>query len=323
MNEPRRLLLHRLALGGAALAAAPASWAQPARKLTMLVGFPPGGGPDLVARAVAEPMRAAGYTVVVENRPGATGRLAGEALLASPPDGATTMIVPGGNLTIHPHIYPKLKYAPLRDFVPLATACEFPFALAVGPSVPARTLGEFIAWAKAHPGKAAFGTPGNGTGMHFLGVTLAREARIDLQHVPYTNGLLPDMLGGNIASGILIVPILNKMHTSGRLRILAVSGEARAASLPDVPTFKEAGFPSLALTESFLFVARAQTPAAVQKDLSQALDAAVNAKTVKDTLAAADFDVLTLPQEAIGARLRRESARWGEIVKATGYTSED
>lgn len=314
-------------LGAASLASLPGvgAHAQDARKLTILVGYPAGGAPDTVARAMTEALRGARYTAIVDNKTGAGGRLAADAMLAAPADGQTIMLMPGGNITIYPHIYNKMRYDGLKDFAHLASACEFHFGLAVGPAVPAKTLKEFIAWAKANPGKASFGTPGAGTGMHFLGVQLAREANFEFTHIPYRGGApaLVDVMGGNIPSILTTLPLLLQQHRAGKLRILGFSGASRMAGLPDVPTFKESGFPDLTMSEMFVFVARAQTPAATQQELASALSAAVRSPAVQQALEKVEFEPLVMEPAAIARRLRAETERWAAVVKSTGYTSED
>jgi tripartite-type tricarboxylate transporter receptor subunit TctC len=327
MNPHRRhYLQHAAAWSATALAPAllTAAQAQASRKLTMLVGFPAGGAPDTVARAIGEGLRELGYAPIVDNKAGAGGRLAADTLLAGPADGSAIMLVPGGNLTIYPHIYTKLRYK-MTDFAPLATACEFEFALAVGPGTPAKTLAEFIAWAKANPAKAQFGTPGAGTAMHFIGVQLGQLGRFDFQHIPYRGGApaLADAIGGTLPSLFTTLPVLVNAHKGGKVRILAHSGSKRSAVVPDVPTFKEAGFPALTLAESFIWVAPARTPPEVQRELGTALAAALLKPKVRAVLEGADYDLLTLTPEAITARLTAESRQWADIVKATGYKSED
>jgi tripartite-type tricarboxylate transporter receptor subunit TctC len=315
-----------------ALVGATATWALPSavlaqsgKKLTMLVGFPAGGAPDTVARAVAEGLRGRGYTAIVENRVGAGGRLASDALLNGAADGSTLLLLPSGSLTIYPHIYNKLKYAGPKDFALLGTVCDFPFALAVGPDVPVKTLDEFIAWAKANPAKAQFATPGAGTQMHFLGVQLAAQGKFELMHIPYRGGApaLTDVMGGNVASLFTTLPNLIKAHQAGRIRILAHSGDRRVASVPNVPTFKESGFPGLTLSEMFVVVASPGTPAAKQSELAADLAAAASAPTVTSVLLAADYQPLAIPREVLSGRMTDEHLRWGKVVKETGYKSED
>ncbi|HQX58822.1 MAG: ABC transporter substrate-binding protein [Rhodoferax sp.] len=319
--------LSTLLLGATALAAiAPLpSLAQTGKKLTILVGFPAGGAVDAVARSMTETLRTAGYTVIVENKTGAGGRMATDALLAAPADGQTIMLTPGGNLTIYPNIYSKLRYDVARDLVPIATACEFQFGLAAGPGTPAKTLKEFLVWAKANPGKASFGTPGAGTAMHFLGVQLAKDAQVELTHIPYRGGApaMVDVIGGNLPALFTTLPNLLQQYKGGKLRILGFSGAQRMAALPEIPTFKEQGFPNLTMSEMFLFVAKAQTPPAQQKELASALAAAVRSKDVILALEKAEFEPLIMEQSAITKRLQAETANWAAVVKSTGYKAED
>ena len=299
--------------------------AQAARKLIVLVGYPAGGAPDAVARAVGEGLRTQGCTAMIDNKGGAGGRLAADALLSGPADGSTVMLLPGGNLTIYPHIYAKLRYDGLRDFVPLATACEFAFGMAVGPEVPAKTLAEFIAWARANPGKAQFASPGAGSAMHFIGVQLATQGKFELQHIPYRGGApaLKDVMGGTIPTVFTTLSNLIQPHKVGKVRILAHSAAQRLPGLPDVPTFSESGFPTLTISEMFLFVAPASTPVAAQKDLAALLTAAAAEPGVKAALEVAEYTPLALSQKAITARLAAEYEHWGAVVRATGYKSED
>lgn len=301
--------------------------AQDGRKLTIIAGFPAGGALDTVARAVAEGMRTQNYTAIVENKAGAGGRLAADALRGASADGTTVMIAPGGVLTIFPHIYNNLRYVPQRDFAPVATAGQFAFGMAVGPAVPAsvKTVADFVAWAKANPSKAQFGSPGAGTVMHFLGMELGRAGMFDFSHIPYRGGApaMTDLMGGQISAIFTTLPLLINSHQANRVRILAHSGEERSSDVPDVPTFKEAGFPSMTMSEMFVIVASAKTAEPVRKELATALAAAINTTTVKKALEASGFDPLSLPVDQIGVRLQSETERWAKVVKATGYKAED
>lgn len=325
MNITRRHCL--ITFGLAASAGLPIAALAEDRKLPIYVGFPPGGAPDTVARAISDGLRGRGFMPLVENKPGAGGRLVADTLLNAPAGEPVTMLVPASMLTVYPHIYRKLRYEPLKDFAPVATACEFQFALAVGPAVPAsvKTLEDFLAWARANNAKAQFGTPGAGTPMHFIGIELARMSKTNLQHIPYKGGApaLTDTMGGSVAALITTLPLLVPSHKARRIRILAQTGATRLPGLPDVPTFKEAGFPGLTLSEMFVFMVPARTPAKLQGELASALAAAVAQPKVKAALDAADYTPLTLPPDAIRARLISESRHWGEVVKETGFKPED
>jgi tripartite-type tricarboxylate transporter receptor subunit TctC len=314
-----------LALAAGTVASLTPLWARSQGKtLKILVGYPPGGAVDVVAREVGEELRSAGYTVIVENRAGAAGRLATEAMLQAPPDGTTVAMMPGGNVSIFQHVYPRLKYR-LEDLVPLASVCSFNFALAVGPGTPARTLKEFVTWAKANPGKANYGSPGGGTAMHFMGVMFARQAGIDFQHIPYKGGAaaMTDVLGGTTPALATTLPNLVIQHKAGKLRILAFTGEKRLPTLPDVPTFKEEGYPDLVISEVFGFFASAKIPAPVLAELEAAMTTAASRPRVVGAIDKLEFDTLVQGRAEFTARLKADLERWGPIVKATGYKVED
>lgn len=293
--------------------------------LKILVGFAAGGAADTVARAVGEGLRDSGYTAVVENRPGAVGRMASEALLGQPADGNTLVLMPLGNLTLYPHTSKSLRFDPLKDFSGVGSASAMSFALAVGANSPARTLQEFVALARKDLAFAAYGTPGAGTAMHFLGQMLAKESKVPLTHVAYKGGsaAVTDAIGGTLPALITTTPNLLPMHRSGKLRILATSDTAPVAALPGVPTFKSAGFPDLTVSETFAFFARAGTPPAVIAQLNQAITAAVKSPKVSAMLEKAEYEVRTLAPDALDAKVRAEHAAWGRVVKATGYTPEE
>lgn len=321
----RRLCLSAVALvAGASLP--PFVRAAGERKLTMLVGFPPGGAPDTVSRAIGSELRHQGYMAIVENKAGAGGRLVLDLLVNAPADGSTVLLAPVSALTILPHLYRNLRYDALRDIVPIATACQFDFALAVGPAVPAsvKTVDDFLNWCRSDPGKAQYGTPGAGSAMHFLAMELGRLGKAPLQHIPYKGGApaLTDVMGGQVAAIFSTLPLLIQPHKGGKIRILAQSGEVRAPSVNDVPTFKEAGYAPLTMSEMFVVVGPSKMPAAVQQQLAAALNAALASAAVKATLRAAEFEPLSMPQDAVVARVNSEHQRWGEVVKASGFRAD-
>lgn len=326
MQHGRRHLLGALAAAAAvALPYASGVRAQPAgRTLRIMVGYPAGGIVDVVAREVSEELRQAGYTVVIENRTGASGRLATEQMLQAPPDGNTIVLMPGGNVTIFQHVYPNLKYR-LADLAPLASVCAFTFGFAVGPATPARTLKEFVDWARANPAKASYGTPGAGTAMHFMGVMFARRAGIELTHVPYRGGApaLTDLMGGNLPALATTLANVIPGHKNGKLRILAFSGERALPALPDVPTFREQGYPDLNLAETFGFYASARTPEPVQAELERALVAAASRPRVVAAMEKQEFQSLVLGRAEFAARVKTDLDRWGPVIQSTGYKAED
>lgn len=300
------------------------AFAQGNKNLNLIVGYPAGGAPDTVARAVAEGLRSQGYVAIVDNKAGAGGRMAIETFLRAPADGQNLLVLPSPNVTIYPHIYSNLRYKP-ADFAFVASIAEYSFGIAVAPNVPANTLAEFIAWAKANPDKATFGTPGAGSAMHFLGMQLAAFGKFSFQHVPYKGGApaLSDAMGGSIAAVITTLPNLLKAHAAKRIRILAVSDGQREQAIPDVPTFKEAGFPALTLSDRFLVACSAKTALEKQKELSAAIIAAAESPNVKKVLAAAEYTPAVLPPDAAASIVASDFDRWGKIVKATGYKAEE
>jgi len=295
-----------------------------AKPLRILVGYPPGGAVDVVAREVAEELRGFGYQPIVENRTGAAGRLATEQMLQAPADGSTVVMMPGGNVSIFTHVYPALKYKP-ADLAPIASVCAFNFAFATGPGTPARTLAEFVAWAKANPGKASYATPGGGTAMHFMGMMFARQAGIELVHVPYRGGAaaMTDVLGGTVPALATTLPNVVQPHLQGKLRILAFSGDAPLPSLPGVPTFKSLGYPELVITETFGFFASTKTPEPVLAALQTAITGAASKPRVVAALEKLEFDSLVLGRSEFAARIQADIARWGPVIKASGYKAED
>ena len=293
------------------------------KPLKILVGYPAGGAVDVVARQVGEELRAHGYNAVIENRTGASGQLATEAMLAAPADGSTIILMPGGNATIFPHVYPKLRYG-MSDLAPIAGICSFQFGLAVGPATPAKNLKEFVDWAKANPGKASYGTPGAGTVMHFMGVMFGRKAGIDFQHIPYRGGALAmtDVLGGTIPALATTLPNLVSHQKSGKLRILGFTGDKTLPSLPSVQTFKEQGYPELQLTEIFGVFASSKTPKAVLAELEKAVTAAAKQPRLVAAIEKLEFDSDVTSAADLAHHLKADFDRWGPVIKATGYKAE-
>lgn len=304
----------------ATLALAPLARAQAA--VRMLVGFPPGGVVDITARALADGMRGAlGAPLVVENRAGAGGRIAVEAVKAAAPDGQTLLYSPPSMFTVYPHIDKQLRYDPFGDFVPVSTVCGYPFALAVAPGLPVKDLAGFIAWARANPQQASYGSPGAGTIQSFIGAMLARAADVPMTHVPYKGGAqsINDVMSGTLAASVSVAQLFTANHKAAKLRVIAVSGRQRLASLPEVPTFAEAGFPQLTFEEWFGVYLPAHAVAEVVARTHKAVVEAVGSSTVRDALAKLDYVAGTTSPQEYAAALRAEHARWGAIVKETGF----
>ncbi|MDQ0589317.1 Bug family tripartite tricarboxylate transporter substrate binding protein [Variovorax paradoxus] len=319
------------ALGGAAALGALhplAALAQAVQQAKIYYGFPAGSAGDSVARRVAEKLGDTPYSkinAVVENKPGAGGRIALDTLKGSPADGSVLCLAQASALSTYPHIYTKLSYG-LADFAPVSIGAVMTHGLAVGPMVPAsvKTLKDYIAWAKANAGQASYGSPGAGSTPHFLGALLGLNTGTDLRHVPYRGSLpaINDVVGGQIASSMTPVGDYLPFAKAGKLRVLATSGAQRAAYLPDVPTFTEQGFPEIVADEWFGFFAPAKTPAAVIATASTAIQAALKDKAVADGLLSVGLVAHGSSPEDMKKSLQSEYERWGPLVKKIGFTAE-
>lgn len=317
------------ALGPAGLLRAQAQGpALPLDQVRILYGFPAGSSGDTVARRVGERFAGSPYTRnagVVENKPGAGGRIALETLKAAPADGSVLALAPVSALANYPHIYSKLAYRQ-EDFAPVSIGAVMHHGLAIGPAVPpeVKTLKDFLAWAKANPKEASYGSPGAGTTPHFLGALLGIESGTDLKHVPYRGSIpgVTDTVGGQIAA--MVTPsgdYLPHLKT-GKIRVLATSGRQRSPYLPDVPTFAEQGFPSLTAEEWFGFYAPARTPAATVAAANAAIVQALREKTVIDSLALAGLIPQGSTPAEMAASQKAEYDRWGPLIKKIGFTAE-
>jgi tripartite-type tricarboxylate transporter receptor subunit TctC len=303
---------------------APAAAAQIlAKNARLLVGFPPGGSLDVVARLLVEHMKGYAASMIVDNRPGAGGRIAMEALKAGEPDGSLLALTPGDQVTLFPHVYQKLSYDALRDFVPITTICTFPYLLAVGPMVPANvtTLAQFIDWCRANPTLATYGSPGAGTRPHFLGVALARAAGFEFVHLPYKGGApaTQDLLGGQIPVAISVFSNAYPHVQSGNLRALAITAPQRSPLLPNVPTAREVGYPTMEALEWFGLFVPAKTPVETVKALNASVQEALQTDAVKAGSAKQSFEVTGMSQDDFIALIKADTERWGGIVKASGF----
>jgi tripartite-type tricarboxylate transporter receptor subunit TctC len=304
------------------------AFAQAVQQAKIYYGFPAGSAGDSVARRVAEKLGDTPYSkinAVVENKPGAGGRIALDTLKTSPADGSVLCLAQASALSTYPHIYTKLSYG-LADFAPISIGAVMTHGLAVGPMVPAsvKTLKDYVAWAKANPGQASYGSPGAGSTPHFLGALLGLNSGTDLRHVPYRGSLpaINDVVGGQIASSMTPVGDCLPFAKAGKLRVLASSGAQRPAYLPDVPTFTEQGFPEIVADEWFGFFAPAKTPANVIALASTAIQAALKDKTVAEGLLLVGLVAHGSSPEDMKKSLQAEYERWGPLVKKIGFTAE-
>ena len=301
--------------------------AQTVQKLTrIIIGTPPGGYPDTVARLLISHMKSYAPTIILENKPGAGQRIALEALKNSAGDGSTMMLSPAGPNVLYPHIYKTLSYKPSEDFIAVTTVFDTASALVVGPIVPAqvKTVTDFVGWCRANPTQSAYGTPGAGTPMHFLGVMLATSADFKYLHVPYQGSgpATQDVLGGQIASAIVPVPAVVQLREPSRLRVLATTGPERSTSLPDVPTMKEAGFPTLEFSEWFGILLPAKTPMDIAIALNGAIRDAMNTDEFKSGLVKLSLEPAGSSMSDFAQRMRADTEHWAPIIKASGFNPE-
>lgn len=320
----RRTLLSALAAAGASTAAPwaaaqSANW--PDQPLRWVVPYPAGGGTDVLARTVAEAMRQTlGQQIVVDNRPGASTNIGGQLVATAKPDGYTFMSADNAILAYNEHLFTKLPFSPEKDFTYVGGISRFPLALVVHPSFEAKTVKEFLDYARANPGKLNYASPGNGSPHHLAMEMFKNRTKTFLTHIPYRGAApaLQDVMGGQVPCMFLDLAAGLPVITSGKVRALAIGSAKRVAALPDVPTLAEAGVPN---TEVFAFqgiLAPAGLPAAITARLNGDLNKALlNPAVVKRMN---DFGMEALPgtPEQFRTMARAESKRWGEIIKAAG-----
>ena len=325
----RRHLITAGALAAASafapLAQAQTTLAKPAR---ILVGFPAGGAADAVARLLAQQLTGTyAPTVIVDNKPGAGGRIAAQTFKTADADGTQMLVTPASILTIYPHAYKKLGYDSLADFTPVGSAAKVSFAFSVSSAVPAsvKTMADYVTWANANPKEANFGSPAAGATPHFVGVMLGRAAGLELNHIPYKGGapLVSDLLGGQVQAGVNVLPEVLPHQQAGKLRILAVSGAKRSPYLPGVPTLAESGFKDVAADEYFAVFVPSKTPVDVVAKLNAAVNQALKAKPLIAAMEKLSFDVEGQSQAEFAQIVKSELAKWGPVVKASGFSSED
>lgn len=297
-------------------------------QVKIMYGFPAGSAGDSVARRVAEKLGGTAYCKnpgYVENRPGAGGRIAVETLKNSVTDGSVLALAPVSAFSVYPHIYSRLGYK-AEDAAPISIGAVMLHGLAVGPAVPAevKTLKDFLAWAKANPEKASYGTPGAGTLPHLLGALLGLRAGVQLNHVPY-RGTVPsitDLVGGQVAAAMNPSGDYLQYLKAGRVRVLALSGKKRSPYLPDVPTFAELGYPDVTAEEWFGFYAPSRVPAATLANANAAIAAALRDRSVIDSLALVGLVARGSTPQEMAADQKAEFERWGPLVKQIGFTAE-
>jgi tripartite-type tricarboxylate transporter receptor subunit TctC len=319
----RRLIL--AALVTAAVMTAGASYAQLVEQpVKIIFPFAAGGSGDALSRLIAERMHAGlNHPVIVEDRTGAAGRLGVAAVKAAAPDGNTLLLTPVAPISIYSLVYPKLDYDPFNDFAPITQLGTFDFGLAVGPQANVQSLKELVEWCKANPAKANYAIPAAGSLPHFLGVMFGREAKLELHHVPYRGSAagLADVVAGHVPMIVTTTADLVQMAKAGRIRVLATSDKQRSPFLPDVPTFREAGY-DLVATGWYGMFAPAKTPPDVIERLNTVIVAAVRSPDVKDRLLAFGLEPTGTSSAEFTKIVKADSETWAPAVKASGFTPE-
>ncbi len=316
----RCLLIALLALSGSTV------WAQPVKPTRMLVGFPPGGNVDILARIFGERLaEAMGRPGVVEPRPGAAGQVAAEVLKASPPDGYTLLLTPDASLVVRPLVTKKAPYDPVTDFAPVAHTGLSALALAVGVGVAAKNMREFAAWLKANPARASVAVPGIGGSMHFFALMIAQELGQKLQVVAYKGSgpSVSDVAAGHVPATVNPLGTMLTQHKAGKLRLIGVSGSQRAPVAPEAPTFAEQGYSPLNMDSWFAIFAPAGTPAELVGRMNSIVIQAMRTPSIRERMRGLDLEILELSPAQLGALVKRDYERWMPVVKASGFTAED
>ncbi len=293
----------------------------------IIVGFPAGGGTDITARVLAQALQGSyASSIIVENRPGASARLAVEYVKNAPADGSVMLFTPDFAMTLYPSSFKALKYDPVKDFIAVGPVTKGELVLSIGPAVAAevKTLQDYIAWCKANPGKANIADTSAGATPHFTGVMLAQQAKITLIPVHYRGGApaMEDLIGGHVPASVNPVSEVMAFAQAGSIRALAVTGEQRTPFLPDVPTMKEQGFNVVVESLPGVFVP-AKTPAPVVAALNAAMRKAVASKEMIDSLAKFGTEPASMATAEYTAWVEKEIARWGAVVKASGFAALD
>ncbi|WP_332823814.1 Bug family tripartite tricarboxylate transporter substrate binding protein [Ramlibacter sp.] len=315
--------LRRLLLAGLATLACGIAQAQGNAPVRILVGFPPGGGTDAIARALADKLKdQLGAPVVVENRAGAGGQIAGQALKAAAPDGHTFFLSHDHSISILPLVTKNPGFDPAVDFVPVAGFASFANALAVSGGTPAKSVAEYVRFVQGNGGKDTIGVPAPASIPEFLVGMIGAKYRLDLQAAPYRGSapMMADMLGNQIKAGVASIPDFIENHKAGKLRIVAVIGDKRQAILPEVPTFTELGITGLEELPYYGLFAPAGTPQPVLDRFNQALARVVAMPEVREQLTAMGLTVSYQPQAAFAARVKGYTQSWDRIIKSSGFT---
>ncbi len=325
MKLPRRRFLH-LAAGAVALPAVSSiarAQAYPSRPVRIVVGFPPGGPADILARLISPSLsERLGQTFIIENRPGAAGNIGTEAVVRSPADGYTLLLVVPGN-AVSDLLYNKLNFNFMRDTAPVAGVFNGPLIMEVNPAIPVRTVPEFIAYAKARPGKVNFASPGVGTTIHLCGELFEIMTGVDMVHVPYRGNApaVTDLIAGQVQLMFADTPTSIEHVRAGKLRALAVTSAARSEVLPELPTVNDF-LPGFVASNWFGIAAPRNTPTEVIGRLNAEINAVLAEPKVKARLADLGATALTGSSDDFGRFMTAEAEKWGHVIRTSGIKAE-
>ena len=318
--QPTRRSAIALLAAGIALGALPLAQAQqpyPAQKpITLVVPFAPGGGNDILARTIGPRLsELLGQTVIVDNRPGAGGNLGTDVVARAPADGYTILLA-SNQVTINPAIGVKTPFKLEKDFAPISLLASVPIVLVANPNEPYKTLGEFVQYAQSHSGKLSYSSPGNGTPQHLAGEVFAKLNRTEMLHVPYrgTGPAIADVIGGQVQLAFGTMASVLPFIESGKLRALGIAGQAKAAALPQLPTFGEAGFKNYEASLWYSLLAPAKTPRPVIDKLNAAVVEALKTPQVQERLTKQGFETRSSTPEESKQLLDKELLRWAKLV---------
>jgi tripartite-type tricarboxylate transporter receptor subunit TctC len=321
----RRFLTFALAVIAAASVLSSAALAQVGEQpIRIIFPFAAGGSGDALARLIAEKMQAGlNRNVIVESRTGGAGRVGMLAVKNAAPDGTTLLITPIAPMSVYQHTYKSLDYDPINDFASVSQVATFDFGIAVNAELEVHSLKELVAWCRANPAKANFGIPATGSLPHFLGILFGRAAGIDLKQVAYRGSAaaLTDMIAGHIPMMVTTTSDLAQMHKAGRIRMLATSDKQRSPFVPEVPTFREAGY-EIEATSWYGMFAPAKTPSDVIERYSKVIAAAVQAPDVKAKLLAFGMNPTGTTAAELAKIQKDDAALWGPAVRASGFTAQ-
>jgi tripartite-type tricarboxylate transporter receptor subunit TctC len=319
MNLIRGVLIALLLLGGQASAQN-----YPERAIRILVGFTPGSATDISARMFAQKLgETLNVTVTVENLPGAGGSVGGERVAHSPPDGYTLYWGANGALTINPSLQTNPTFEPLRDLAPVARLLVMPSILAVNNDVPAKSVAELIALAKAQPGKLSFASPGAGTPQHIAGEVFKSQLGLDIVHVPYRGANFTDVIGGRVTMTFQNAGAILPTVRDGKLRGLAVTSLQRSPNMPEYPTMIEAGVPGFEVTSWFGLLAPAGTPALIIAKLHQQAVKIVQHPHMVENFGKIGLDVVADPPDVFANVIRTDTAKWAKVIKDAGIKGSE